>query len=348
MDTSPEVWFSHRERKWEVKDGKLLWMDKEEIWDWDNCTIKLARTLEDKLKLVVRSKTNKNSRYMGEKPVDIRFMMGFDAIKVFEPRIETYTARKDHTDPKKTEGPRERWVFELNDEHWIWEWAKEGEDISSSNIYKLYQLINEEISNSSIKSSNIFDVEIGSEDDRIIPVIYQPAVDALDNFVRKVHCAQSEREDGSYEVEVTIIFNNEDLCRHSYGGILNKSYEGFRHLYHGRTLDIESFNIIVRKGGADNRFVFENIYSDQYTLEEDNIHGDPPTAPERRINYYFNNQNHPVIFINTSNHAMAEHDTNHRIWKWEYVPWADNTPIKYGNKTRKEIEKSFKPLLKFW
>ena len=30
---------------------------------------------------------------------------------------------------------------------------------------------------------------------------------------------------------------------------------------------------------------------------------------------------------------MAPHDNNHDFWKWEYIPWKRNTPIKLGDKT---------------
>ena len=35
---------------------------------------------------------------------------------------------------------------------------------------------------------------------------------------------------------------------------------------------------------------------------------------------------------------MSNHDTNHRLWKWEYIPWEDNGPVILGIKSRKEIE----------
>ena len=52
--------------------------------------------------------------------------------------------------------------------------------------------------------------------------------------------------------------------------------------------------------------------------------------------------NHPVIFVNTSNHALAPHDNNHDLWKWEYIPWNEKIPIKLGTKTRQEVESFFK------
>jgi hypothetical protein len=77
-------------------------------------------------------------------------------------------------------------------------------------------------------------------------------------------------------------------------------------------------------------------------MNADSIHGDraPPPAPQHPIKYYFLAPNHPVVFINTSNHAMAQHDANDRIWKWEYVPRSTDAPIKLGSMTRKEIEQA--------
>jgi hypothetical protein len=47
------------------------------------------------------------------------------------------------------------------------------------------------------------------------------------------------------------------------------------------------------------------------------------------------------VFINTSNHAMAEHDANRTLWKWEYVPGVMDSPISLGSKRRAEIEKKY-------
>ena len=337
-----EVWFSHREKKWEVTNGKFSWTDKEDIWDFDHCTVGIARTLENELIGVVRSRTNTNSSYMGDKPVELRFMLGFPINKVTEPATELYTARKKI--PDKKEGPRERWVCQFDDDYWIWEWARDGEDISSSNIFQLYQLIKKEGSVPSMMSDNIFDADIEKNDD-IIPVIYQPAVDSLKNFVREVHCAKKSIDPyGSYEVEVTIIFNDEHLQKHDIS-IVDNLYRSFREKTYGRIFDIETFKIIVKNNGNEKKFIFENIYSDINQLVEDSIHGDktPPPAPSRNVEYFFMNGNHPVVFVNTANHALAGHDTNRRIWKWEYIPWLNGSaPIIFGRKTREEINSEFK------
>lgn len=343
--TSEEFWFSHREEKWHVEKETFSWTREKQVWDWDSCTIGLVRTTSDnKLKIVVRSKTESYSEYMGEKNVTLRFMLGFDVTKVSEPQSEPYVARKYK--PEKKEGPKERWVFQLDDDHWIWQWAPKEGDLHSSPVYRLFERVRDEISSPSLTGHNIFEVDVESQGDKYIPVIYQPAVDALKNFVREIHCAELPSTQDEYqEIEVSIIFNNEQLRDHA---IANEFYERFRLFFWGRTLDIETFRILVPKEINDKKFVFKLIYSDDAQLNVDDKHGDPPIAPKRRIKYFFVNQNHPVVFVNTSNHAMAEHDTNDRLWKWEYIPWAADAPIKLGNKTRKKINREFKPIWKFW
>ena len=110
---------------------------------------------------------------------------------------------------------------------------------------------------------------------------------------------------------------------------------------YGRKQDIETFKIIVENGSG--YFVFKNIYSKkddkEFDLKFDNIHGDKNNASKRKIKYFFMNSRHPIIFINTSNHAMAENDANHSLWKWEYIPWLENSAVILGNKTREEVEK---------
>ena len=47
----------------------------------------------------------------------------------------------------------------------------------------------------------------------------------------------------------------------------------------------------------------------------------------------------PIIFVNTSNHAMAEIDTNYPLWKVEYRLWEEECPVYFGTNTRCEVEK---------
>jgi len=335
------VWFSVKERKWKFGFfGKFSWTGKMEIFDSDNCMVSLARSGRDgRLIAIVRRTKLQYSRFM-KKQIQIRYMLGFEIkAKPSEPRSEVYAARQNN--PKKSEGPKSRWVLKLSDDHWIWDWSKDEDDISASRIYEFYQEIVNEIDNPTLKSDNIFDLQIETHADLIIPVIYQPRVDTLKNFVREVHVAKGDTlPDGSHEVEVSVLYNNERLRNH---GILNSLYEPFRRVLHGRVMDLETFKILVKDSPPKNRFTFKGIYSDKYAMNADSIHGDkegPP--PERPIKYYFASHQHPVVFVNTSNHAMAEHDTNHRIGKVEYVPWLEDAPVKLGKKRRDQIDKRFK------
>jgi hypothetical protein len=338
---SDTVWFTVKEKKWKVGFfGKFFWTGKEELWDSDNCAVNFARTIDGKCLIVVRSSQTKYSRYMGKKVV-LRYMLGFEISGApLEPKSETYIARNNI--PKRREGPKQRWVMQLDEKHWIWEWAQEGKDITNSTIYQLYREIVAELEHPSILGDNIIKAPVDVPSNELIPVVYQPSVDALKNFVREVHCAKEQtNQDGSFTMEVSILFNNERLRQH---GFWNSIYEFFRRLRYGRVMDLESFKILVAKNPADDRFVFEGIYSGNEELNADSIHGDkaPPPAPKHPVKYYFMDRNHPVLFINTSNHAMAEHDTNDRIWKWEYFPWLTDAPIKFGSMSRKELEQSLK------
>jgi hypothetical protein len=338
--TSDTFWFTVKEKKWKVSTfGKFFWTGKENLWDSDNCVINFARTTRGRCLIVVRSSQIKYSRFMG-KEVVLRYMLGFElSSKPLEPKTDLYVARSNI--PEKSEGPKERWVMQFDDKHWIWEWAQKGKKITNSAIYSLYQAIVSELGHPSVSGDNIIKAQVDAQTDSLIPVVYQPSVDALKNFVREVHCAKGPiNQDGSYAVEVSILFNNERLRQH---GVLNTIYEAIRRIAYGRVMDLESFRVIVAKD-ADDHFVFEGIYSNDFEMNADSVHGDkaPPPAPKHSVKYYLVDRNHPVVFINTSNHAMAEHDTNDRIWKWEYIPWLTNAPVKLGNLTRKEIEQRLK------
>ena len=254
---SKPLWFTVKEKKWQVGYfGKFSWTGKEEFWDSDNCTFSFARTLNNKCLIVVRSNQTIFSSFIG-KEVMLRYMLGFEILeKPSEPKTEIYTARNNIPDRK--EGPKNRWVFQLDDKHWIWEWAQEGVDISNSTVYSLYLEIVNELDHPK-NPNNIFDLQMDEQEERLIPVIYQPSVDALKNFLREIHCAKGLiKQDGSYEMEVSLLFNNERLRQH---GILNSFYTGLRRLIYGRVMDLESFKIFVRKDPASDRFTFEGIYS---------------------------------------------------------------------------------------
>ena len=386
-------WFSHKEKKYEVQstsfDTLFRWKDEEEpvMWDWDNCRIGVAKELDEvgKIRLVIRSQTNRNSTYLGNKPVQLRYMMGIDVSKdgLLEPpwEQENYqvTSEREHLQ-KLDIKPRNRWVFNLDKQYWIWEWARKDMTIQSSKTYSLYRKLKERFeSPSQLPHDNIFRSEIRpSNTASIIPVIYQPAVDSLKNFLREVYCVETKNSDGSCDVEVSLLFNNEELRNFALGGLLDYAYKEFRRQKYGRIFDIESFKIhlskeavadienhrsngsikeedVQREGTSNNNdytyddngdsyFIFQGIYSDKHDLKYDTIHGDKEIT-HRPIKYYFNNRKHPIVFINTSNHAMAEYDNNHQIWKWEYVPWVRKAPIKFEKKSRKELDSEYNKLL---
>ena len=51
----------------------------------------------------------------------------------------------------------------------------------------------------------------------------------------------------------------------------------------------------------------------------------------RRVKYHYFNRMHPIVFLNTANHALGEEDNNgSSLWKWEFVPWESNSPIVHG------------------
>jgi hypothetical protein len=329
----------------------------DQIWDWDQLiTINVVRALEGKLRVVIRRKAVAESRGpRGMKKIDLRFMLGFDVKKVHEPETDYYIARK-YSDESRTHlgkpkwdmvGPSKRWFFKLDDNYWIWQWANDNEDIKSSDIYEIFDYLKDEIETAKKFRKNIFEFDVRCQEDmkcrsEVIPVIYQPSVDTLKNFVREIHCAPL---DNGTMVEVTIIFNNEQLRKHRS---LNEVYEKIRQLLYGRTRDIETFKIMPNLDKNAKGLDFTNIYSCNSSLEEDSIHGDPKNSnpPPHPVRYFagLNNEpkfNQPIIFVNTSNHAMSEHDTNPRLWKWEYIPWLENGAIKYGNKTREEINREY-------
>ena len=150
------------------------------------------------------------------------------------------------------------------------------------------------------------------------------------NYLREIHC--HDQENGW--CEVSLLFNDEKLSKYR---ILDRPYRIYRRLRHGRTKDIETFRIKVKDEWAEG-FTFENIFSGDHDINYDTIHEDKAPAPERKVEMYFNNMLHPVVFVNTANHALAPFDNNKSEWKWEYVGWYPNAPIKTGSLSRKELE----------
>lgn len=352
------VWFSYREYRYAAyrKDKNsffkwtrffLKWTKSLEDWDWNNCIVTAVSGSEGKIKIIIRNMHSVFSRYIG-KDVTIRYMYDFDVKDIPEPEIDWYgEPPPQNTLDKKRGQEKQRWVIRLQkdkkdnkdgDENrycWIWEWA-DGKKKEETTIYKIYQML-KEIKENPETPDEVFEVPV-VENKEIIPIVYQPALDSWKNFVREIHCHKL----GLGEYEITIILNGEQLRKHK---IFDWIYRLIRkELYH-RLRDVETFRILLKDKVPEN-FMFSGIYSNSHNIFDDDIHGDKiwffqKKIPVHKIKYYFTNKSHPVVFINTSNHAMAEHDGNTCFWKWEYVGWDSKRPIILGNKSRKEIEEFY-------
>jgi hypothetical protein len=345
-------WFSHKARRYQIEhsgfENIFTWKSNNQVmWDWDRCTISAGRLLKNgKIRFVIRSKTNRNSEYIGSKPVSVRFMLAIDASSVQEPWEEQHSITSRRKGLSSLVGQKhDRWVFTLDGRYWIWEWARKGKSIKTSRVYKLYETIRKSFeAPADLHDDSMVATEVDTITDKTFPVIYQPSVDSLGNFLREMHCARKTKPDGSRELEVSLVFNNEQLRKFSLFGVLDAAYREFRLQKYGRIFDIETFTIRLGKpkdlSPASNYFTFKSIYSDRYGLIYDTIHGDPD-GPARPVKYYLNGQEHPIVFVNTSNHAMAEHDNNPSLWKWEYIPWDDRAPLAIGTKSRKQIDEFY-------
>jgi len=294
----------------EVKESKryyLSWRNKEKNWSYDNCIIKVIGMDKDRARIVIRRRKSGHSRFM-QSDFEVNLMMGFVALNV----------------QKNTEGHKNILTFDIEQSN-----DRMHRDLKNIRIWSEYDHETEDLYNKILQeknneSSKIIESNYNERNNSTVPVIYQPKIDAWENFLREIHI--HKEPDDSFQI--TLVFQDEMLRKH---GILNGIYRYIRLLTYRRTVDIETFVL------KNKEFFFEDIYSGDNNLFEDTIHEQKQTP----VKYYFQDENHPVIFVNTSNHALAPHDNNHDLWKWEYVPWSKKIPIKMGNKTRQEVEESF-------
>lgn len=348
------LWLSYMQERYVAKLENarriLKWTGKKETWDCDNCMFSAVGMSNDLVLIVARRTKFFFSSYM-KKSVQVNLMIGFKVKQVDEPIEEEYCKPSSHNvEDKNTDRKRLRWVIHLKqvDEEYdpskrpiseccIWQWAEDDKKktIKESKLYRLYTEIIANKDNP-VKQKNIFQIKTEKQDE-IIPVFYQPRIDAWKNFVREIHTHKVDDN----EIEVTIIFNDEQLRKHS---ILDPIYRIFRRFRYKRIKDIESFRILVEN--IPKSYTFESIYSGKHTLYADSIHEDKPdkkrNVPHHKIKYYFSSTLHPIVFVNTSNHALAEHDNNHFHWKWEYAAWEKESPVVFGNKSRKNIDNEFR------
>ena len=347
-EAEERVWFSHWTKEYRVRPGVrrpvFEWLeDRPPIkMDWDNCHVDIVGHSSGMARFVVRSRATKNSEYMGDIPVQLRFMLtvDVDAKEIGEPALEKdykiESPKRKHVPPSVRETPHDRWVLRLGSDAEVWEWTRSDRTITSTEVWRLYEKIRASLEKPG-SLGNIFRTGVKAFES-VVPVVYQPAVDSLDNFMREIHCHATVEEDTA-DLSVSLVFNNEQLRKF---GLADGIYRWIRRFLYGRSIDIETFRIhFVRDKLDSNYFVFQGIYSGDYGLHYDTIHLDG-TLTERKVEYYFVDQRHAAVFVNTSNHALAGHDNNLQLWKWEYVPWADKSPVVLGTKSREELDREFR------
>ena len=306
--------FSYTQEKYdEVKEPLryyLKWTNIKENFKYEDCTITVIGMGDERKRIIVRRKICGESKFLKSK-YEVYLMLGFITSKV-EKKEE---CNKNVLSFKlvQSEDAMHRDLCNVE----IWGDTEQETD-------ELLNTINQKTNKN--ESTNIIQADYLEEDKYMIPVIYQPRVDTWENFLREVHVYKN-LEDNCFEI--TLAFQDEDLRKHK---ILNGLYRLIRLIKYKRTVDIETFSI------KNDKFYFRNIYSGESNLFEDTIHNEKNMDAK----YYFRNKNHPVIFVNTSNHAVAPHDNNHDLWKFEYVPWSKKSPVKLGTKTREQVEESFK------
>ena len=306
--------FSYTQEKYdEVKEPLryyLNWTNIKGNFKYKDCVITVIGMGDERKRIIVRRKIYGESKFLGSK-YEVHLMLGFITSKV--EKKEECNKNVLSFELVQSEDIMHRDLCDVQ----IWGDTEQETD-------ELLDTINQKTNKN--ESTNIIQADYLEEKDSIVPVIYQPRVDTWENFLREVH-VHKDLESNCYKI--TLAFQDEDLRKHR---ILNGLYRLIRLIKYKRTVDIETFSI------KNDKFYFKDIYSGESNLFEDTIHNEKNIA----VKYYFQNKNHPVIFVNTSNHAIAPHDNNHDLWKFEYVPWSEKSPVKLGTSTRKEVENSFK------
>ena len=306
--------FSYTQEKYEEQKEPLRyylnWTNIKENFKYEDCTITVIGMGNERKGIIVRRKICGESKFLKSK-YEVYLMLGFITSKV--EKKEECNKNVLSFELVQSEDVMHRDLCDVQ----IWGDTEQETD-------ELLNTINQKTNKN--ESTNIIQADYLEENNSMIPVIYQPRVDTWENFLREVHVYDDPKNNC---FKITLAFQDEDLRKHK---IVNGLYKLIRLIKYKRTMDIETFSI------KNDKFYFKDIYSGESNLFEDTIHNEKNIA----VKYYFRNKNHPVIFVNTSNHALAPHDNNHDLWKFEYVPWSRKSPVRLGTKTREEVEDSFK------
>jgi hypothetical protein len=340
------------------KEFRDLWFSytgshhkKKKPWHWRNCSISFEKLSDDIIRFIVKrnkciplpadtklrwdEKQKNNSMTQSNSNYVLNYLIHFDIQIISLPKMINEEEIEEQLNDKQEYGYKKNsWVINLDNQHKIWQW-KQNNDTQTKNIMmKILDAINQMKNNQYISTSK---VKLKDQDNRItdiLPVIYHPTRDlsGKKNYIQEIHLHKFTTEN---KIMITIVYNDEQLRENK---LLDWVYRIFRKIRHGRTFDVESFNIILDQNRKPLQFDFPNIYSGHDNkLDKDNIHCN---KCNQSIKYYFNqNEYLPILFINTSNHSMAEIDNNCNKWKIEYRLWDERCPIYVGTNSRCEIER---------
>lgn len=313
-------------------------------WQWNNCLLSFQKISNEKIRFLVRRKklvslSNNTKLRWDQKQKNpsskwnkflLHYIIHFDVNisdlpeSIVEDKIPVQLTEKEYGDF------RDSWILYLDTNHRIWSWKNSQEDTRIA-MMKILDSINRKRTNEYVQVNR--PNANNSIDKNMLPVIYHPSRDLTGtrNYIQEIHLNRSKPDN---KIQVTIVYNDEQLRNNA---IVDGIYRIVRKILHGRTFDVESFSISLDENGNASRYNFPDIYSGDNKLQQDNIHID---KHDLDIKYYFNNDiSRPVLFINTSNHAMAEKDNNCDKWKIEYRLWEEQCPIYVGDNSRCEIEK---------
>lgn len=162
---------------------------------------------------------------------------------------------------------------------------------------------------------------------------------------------------GKYIIEVTYVFNDEDHPN----PVIDAAYDWYRRISWGRFEDIETFFIVVdKKTGKINRLssiglkllVYDPTTGSMWTNIAPSYSGSATwdtAAHERAMIYSFRTMGtHPIVYINTWNHAIGENDNNPFMADAAFSTWLnpvdgsrmdaedDYSSIHYWDETVKE------------
>jgi hypothetical protein len=314
-------------------------------WQWKNCLISFEKVSNEKIRFFIRrSKTiplpnNTKLRWdqKQENPPSkinnslLYYIIHFDVSisnlpeSIVEDKIPELLTEKKYRDYKDS------WILYLDNDHRIWAWKETVKDTKII-MTKILDSINKKRNAPPTWSNEVN--RISNINKNILPVVYHPSKDYkyARNYIQEIHLNRSISDK---KILVTIVYNDEQLRKNK---LVDGLYRIVRKLIHGRTFDVESFGIKVDENGDPRRFNFPDIYSgNDNNIENDNIHIDKSDVD---IQFYFNHDiSMPILFVNTSNHAMAEKDNNSDKWKIEFRLWEEQCPIYLGENTRCEIER---------